>query len=92
MVNWCPNCHTAISDAEVEYKEEESHLWHLRYKVKDEERYKDLVGKTVIVPIVNREIPVIADEFVEKEFGTGCVNETPFDTQSSEMLENREVV
>ena len=103
MVNWCPNCHTAISDAEVEYKEEESHLWHLRYKVKDEERYvevattrpetmlgdtavavhpdderyKDLVGKTVIVPIVNREIPVIADEFVEKEFGTGCVKITP---------------
>ena len=94
MVNWCPNCHTAISDAEVEYKEEDSHLWHLRYKVKDEDkyvevattrpetmlgdtavavhpddkRYKDLVGKTVIVPIVNREIPVIADEFVEKEF------------------------
>ena len=103
MVNWCPNCHTAISDAEVEYKEEASHLWHLRYKVKDEERYvevattrpetmlgdtavavhpdderyKDLVGKTVIVPIVNREIPVIADEFVEKEFGTGCVKITP---------------
>ena len=103
MVNWCPNCNTAISDAEVEYKEEESHLWHLRYKLKDEdryvevattrpetmlgdtavavhpddERYKDIVGKTCILPIVNREIPIIADEFVEKEFGTGCVKITP---------------
>ena len=103
MVNWCPNCNTAISDAEVEYKEEASHLWHLRYKIKDEERfieiattrpetmlgdtavavhpdderYKDIIGKTCILPIVNREIPIIADEFVEKEFGTGCVKITP---------------
>ena len=103
MVNWCPNCNTAISDAEVEYKEEDSHLWHLRYKLKDEdryvevattrpetmlgdtavavhpedERYKDIIGKTCILPIVNREIPIIADEFVEKEFGTGCVKITP---------------
>ena len=103
MVNWCPNCNTAISDAEVEYKEEASHLWHLRYKIKgedryvevattrpetmlgdtavavhpDDERYKDIVGKTCIVPIVNREIPIIADDFVEKEFGTGCVKITP---------------
>ena len=103
MVNWCPNCNTAISDAEVEYKEEASHLWHLRYKIKgeeryveiattrpetmlgdtavavhpDDERYKDIIGKTCILPIVNREIPIIADEFVEKEFGTGCVKITP---------------
>ena len=103
MVNWCPNCNTAISDAEVEYKEEASHLWHLRYKIKDEDRYvevattrpetmlgdtavavnpkdkryADIVGKTCIVPIVNREIPIIADEFVETEFGTGCVKITP---------------
>ena len=103
MVNWCPNCNTAISDAEVEYKEEASHLWHLRYKIKGEDRYvevattrpetmlgdtavavnpeddryKDLVGKTCILPIVNREIPIIADEFVDKEFGTGCVKITP---------------
>ena len=103
MVNWCPNCHTAISDAEVEYKEESSHLWHLRYKIKGEnryvevattrpetmlgdtavavnpedKRYTDIVGKTCIVPIVNREIPIIADEFVETEFGTGCVKITP---------------
>ena len=103
MVNWCPNCNTAISDAEVEYKEEATHLWHLRYKIKgedryvevattrpetmlgdtavavnpDDERYKDIIGKTAILPIVNREIPIIADEFVEKEFGTGCVKITP---------------
>ena len=103
MINWCPNCHTAISDAEVEYKEEPSHLWHLRYKIKDEdgyvevattrpetmlgdtavavnpedERYQKLIGKTCIVPIVNREIPIISDKFVDKEFGTGCVKITP---------------
>ena len=117
MINWCPSCHTTISDAEVEYEDEASHLWHIRYQVKgtdkyiivattrpetmlgdtavavhpDDERYKDLVGKTCILPIMNKEIPIIADEFVEKEFGTGCVNVTPFGTQSSEMLENREV-
>ena len=103
MINWCPSCHTTISDAEVEYEDEMSHLWHIKYKVKDldkyvvvattrpetmlgdtavavhpsDERYKDLIGKTVILPIVNREIPIIADEFVEKEFGTGCVKITP---------------
>ena len=103
MINWCPNCHTAISDAEVEYKEEQSHLWRLRYKIKDEDkyvevattrpetmlgdtavavnpeddRYKEIVGKVCILPIVNREIPIIADEFVDKEFGTGCVKITP---------------
>ena len=103
MINWCPSCHTAISDAEVEYKEEKSHLWHLRYKIKgteeyievattrpetmlgdtavavhpEDDRYKNIVGKTCIVPIVNREIPIIADRFVDKEFGTGCVKITP---------------
>ena len=104
MVNWCTNCNTSISDAEVEYKEEPSHLWHIRYKIAgtedkyiivattrpetmlgdtavavhpDDERYKDLVGKTCILPIMNKEIPIIADEFVEKEFGTGCVKITP---------------
>ena len=117
MINWCPYCHTSISDAEVEYEEEESKLWHIRYKIKGEDgyvevattrpetmlgdtavavnpeddRYKKLIGKKCIVPIVNREIPIIADEFVEKEFGTGLVNATPFDTQLSEILENREV-
>ena len=103
MVNWCTSCNTSISDAEVEYKEEASHLWHIRYKIKDEdryvivattrpetmlgdtavavhpddERYKDIVGKTCILPIMNKEIPIIADEFVEKDFGTGCVKITP---------------
>ena len=104
MINYCPNCKTSISDAEVEYKEEDSHLWHIRYKISGEEdryiivattrpetmlgdtavavhpedeRYKDLVGKKCILPIMNKEIPIIADEFVEKEFGTGCVKITP---------------
>lgn len=104
MVNWCTSCNTSISDAEVEYKEEPSHLWHIRYKIAgtddkyiivattrpetmlgdtavavhpDDERYKDLVGKTCILPIMNKDIPIIADEFVEKDFGTGCVKITP---------------
>ena len=103
MINWCPSCHTSLSDAEVEFEEEASHLWHIKYKIKDEdryivvattrpetmlgdtavavhpddERYKDLVGKTCILPIINKEIPIIADEFVDKEFGTGCVKITP---------------
>ncbi|MBP3463931.1 MAG: valine--tRNA ligase [Clostridia bacterium] len=104
MVNWCTSCNTSISDAEVEYKEEPSHLWHIRYKITgtkdqyievattrpetmlgdtavavhpDDERYKNLIGKTCILPIMNKEIPIIADEFVEKEFGTGCVKITP---------------
>ena len=103
MINWCPSCHTTISDAEVEYEDEASHLWHIRYKIKDtdeyiivattrpetmlgdtavavhpdDERYKDLIGKKCILPIMNKEIPIIGDEFVEKEFGTGCVKITP---------------
>lgn len=104
MINWCPSCHTTISDAEVEYEDEASHLWHIKYKISgeedryiivattrpetmlgdtavavhpDDERYKDLIGKKCILPIMNKEIPIIADEFVEKEFGTGCVKITP---------------
>lgn len=104
MINWCPTCHTTISDSEVEYEQEPTHLWHIKYPIKGEEgrfltvattrpetmlgdtgvavnpndaRYKDYVGKTVILPIVNREIPIIADEFVETEFGTGAVKLTP---------------
>ena len=103
MINWCPVCHTSISDAEVEFEEEESHLWHIRYQIKgtdkyltvattrpetmlgdtavavhpEDERYKDIIGKTCILPIMNKEIPIIADDFVEKEFGTGCVKITP---------------
>ena len=104
MVNWCTSCNTSISDAEVEYKEEPSHLWHIRYKISgteneyievattrpetmlgdtavavhpDDERYTHLVGRTCILPIMNKEIPIIADDFVEMEFGTGCVKITP---------------
>ena len=103
MVNWCTDCNTSISDAEVEYREENSHLWHIRYPVKGEdsyiivattrpetmlgdtavavhpedERYQNLIGKTCILPIMNKEIPIIADSFVEKEFGTGAVKITP---------------
>ena len=104
MVNWCTSCNTSISDAEVEYKEEASHLWHIRYKISgteneyievattrpetmlgdtavavhpDDERYSHLVGRTCILPIMNKEIPIIADDFVEMEFGTGCVKITP---------------
>lgn len=104
MVNYCPSCKTSISDAEVEYKEEPSHLWHIRYRIvgeddkyvevattrpetmlgdtavavhPEDERYQSIVGKKCILPIMNKEIPIIADEFVEKEFGTGCVKITP---------------
>ena len=104
MVNYCPSCKTSISDAEVEYKEEASHLWHIRYEIvgekgkyvevattrpetmlgdtavavhPDDERYKNIIGKKCILPLMNKEIPIIADEFVEKEFGTGCVKITP---------------
>ena len=104
MINWCTGCKTSVSDLEVEYVEEPSKLWHIRYKVEgetnryitvattrpetmlgdtavavhpDDERYKDLVGKTCILPLMNKEIPIIADKFVEMEFGTGCVKITP---------------
>ena len=103
IINWCPRCRTALSDAEVEYVEEPSFFWHLRYYLKDSDRYlvvattrpetmfgdtavavnpkdpryKDIVGKTLILPIVGREIPVIADDYVDVEFGTGAVKITP---------------
>jgi len=107
MINWCPNCKTSISDAEVEYKEEASHIWHIKYPIKDAEpgtadylvvattrpetmlgdtgvavnpkddRYKHLIGKTCVLPLMNKEIPIIADPFVDMEFGTGCVKLTP---------------
>ena len=103
MLNWCPACRSALSDAEVEYKEQASHLWHIRYPGADgsegvvvattrpetmlgdtgvavnpaDERYTDLVGKKVILPIMNKEIPVVADDYVEMEFGTGAVKMTP---------------
>ncbi len=118
MINWCPCCNTSISDAEVEYEEEPTHLWHIRYKVvgedkyvtvattrpetmlgdtavavhPEDERYKDLVGKKCILPIMNKEIPIIADEFVETEFGTGCVKITPFGTQLLKHLKLKRFV
>lgn len=103
IINWCPSCATAISDAEVEHIEADGKLWHVRYPVKGEDkfieiattrpetmlgdvavavnpnddRYKDLVGKTLILPLVGREMPIIEDEYVELEFGTGAVKITP---------------
>ena len=103
IINWCPSCATALSDAEVEYSEMPGHFWHIRYKLTDsdgyieiattrpetllgdtaiavnpeDERYKDLVGKTCILPLVGRKIPIVADEYVEKDFGTGAVKITP---------------
>jgi len=103
IINWCPHCITALSDAEVDHAEQPGHFWHIKYNVKDsddfvviattrpetlfgdtavavnpeDERYASLVGKTLILPLVGREIPVIADEYVDKEFGTGCVKITP---------------
>ncbi len=103
IINWCPVCKTALSDAEVEYSEEDSHLWHIRYQVKGEDkyvtvattrpetvlgdtavavnpkdkRYEGMEGKMLILPIVNREIPLVFDEYVEMDFGTGAVKITP---------------
>jgi len=103
IINWCPSCTTALSDAEVEYAEQAGHFWHIKYPFKDsdeyviiattrpetllgdtavavhpdDERYTHLVGKKLILPLVGREIPLIADEYVDKEFGTGAVKITP---------------
>ena len=104
IINWCPSCTTALSDAEVEYSEQEGAFWHIRYPFADDptrfltiattrpetllgdtavavnpedERYTDIIGKKLILPLCDREIPVVADEYVDKEFGTGCVKITP---------------
>lgn len=103
IINWCPNCTTALSDAEVEYETQPGNLWHIKYPIKDsdeflvvattrpetfmgdtgvavnphDERYQHLVGKSCILPIIGREIPIFADEYVDMEFGTGCVKVTP---------------
>lgn len=103
IINWCPHCNTSISDAEVEFEEQEGSFWHIRYPLKDgngwleiattrpetllgdtavavnpdDERYKDMVGKLLVLPLVGREIPIIADEYVDREFGTGAVKITP---------------
>ena len=103
LINWCPDCKTSLSDAEVEHEEHQGNFWHVRYPIKDgegfieiattrpetilgdtaiavnpkDEKYKGLVGKTVIVPLINREIPVIEDSYVDMDFGTGAVKITP---------------
>ena len=103
IINWCPNCVTALSDAEVEYQDKPGYMWHMRYPLTDgsgylvvattrpetmmgdtgvavnpnDERYQHLIGKTVTLPLMNREIPIVADEYVEMDFGTGCVKMTP---------------
>lgn len=103
LVNWCTHCKTPISDTEVEYEEQQSSLWHIRYPVENskeyvvvattrpetmlgdtavavnpsDERYTHLIGKRVLLPIVNKYIPIIADHYVDKEFGTGTVKITP---------------
>ena len=103
IINWCPNCITALSNEEVEHTEQGGHFWHIKYQIKgtddyvtiattrpetlfgdtavavnpEDERYKDIIGKTLLLPLTDREIPVVADEYVDKEFGTGCVKITP---------------
>jgi valyl-tRNA synthetase len=104
LINWCPRCHTALSDIEVEHEDHKGHLWHIRYPVigqpgrcvvvattrpetmlgdtavavhPEDERYSDLVGKKVLLPLLGREIPVVADDYVDREFGTGVVKITP---------------
>ncbi len=103
LINWCPRCHTALSDIEVEHEEKAGHLWHIRYPVAgtdrylvvattrpetmlgdtavavnpNDDRYRDLVGGMVTLPLLDRQIPIIADEYVDMEFGTGVVKITP---------------
>ena len=103
IVNWCPRCHSALSDLEVEHEEEEGFLWHIRYPLAEgngevvvattrpetmlgdtcvavnpkDQRYAGLIGKHVVLPIIHRSIPIIADPFVDMEFGTGAVKVTP---------------
>ena len=104
IINWCPHCKTALSDAEVEYSEEASNFWHIKYFLEGsdsegvvvattrpetmfgdtavavnpaDERYKSFIGRNVILPIINKPIPVVADEHADMTFGTGCVKITP---------------
>ena len=103
IINWCPHCMTALSDAEVEYTDKPGHLWYVRYPLTDgsgdiiiattrpetmmgdtgvavnpeDEKFKHLIGKTCILPIMNREIPIVGDEYCEIGFGTGAVKMTP---------------
>lgn len=104
ITNWCPSCHTALSDIEVEHEDENGHLWYINYPVigedntfltvattrpetmfgdvavavnPEDERYAHLIGKKLLLPFVEREIPIIADSYVDQSFGTGCVKITP---------------
>ncbi len=111
LINWCPRCHTALSDIEVEHEEQRGHLYHIKYPLTppsplslrgeiggviiattrpetmlgdaavavnpEDERYKNFIGKTVLLPVANREIPVIADAYVDMGFGTGALKITP---------------
>ena len=103
IINWCPECTTALSDAEVEYTEQAGHLWYIKYQIENsdeyleiattrpetmmgdsgiavnpkDERYAHLIGKNAILPLMNRPIPIFADDYVEMDFGTGCVKVTP---------------
>jgi valyl-tRNA synthetase len=103
IINWCPRCHTALSDLEVEHENKQGKLYYIRYNYvyeegditvattrpetylgdtavavnPEDERYRDLIGKTVRLPVINRDIPIIADEFVDSSFGTGAVKVTP---------------
>ena len=103
IINWCPHDKTALSDAEVEHKEQEGHMWTFRYPIDGEddaimisttrpetipgdlaiavnpedERYKDYIGKHAVIPVIERKIPIIADSYVDSEFGTGAVKITP---------------
>ncbi|MBI4666792.1 MAG: valine--tRNA ligase [Nitrospinae bacterium] len=115
MINWCPRCHTALSDLEVEYHERDGHLWHILYPLEDgsggvtiattrpetllgdtavavhpeDERYKGLVGRHVKLPLTGRTIPVIADEYVDREFGTGALKITPAHDPNDFVVGNR---
>jgi len=115
IVNWCPRCHTALSDIEVEYKESAGNLWYIRYPIKDsaeqvvvattrpetmlgdtavavnpqDTRYTELIGLTVVLPLINRGIPVVADDFVDPEFGTGAVKVTPAHDPNDFEIGNR---
>ncbi len=115
IINWCPRCLTALSDAEVEYKDQPGNFWHIKYPIKGEDGYVEvattrpetmfgdtavavnpedektahLIGKTLLLPIVGREIPVIADDYVEIGFGTGCVKITPAHDPNDFMVGQR---
>lgn len=103
LINWCPDCKTTLSDAEVEHEEKPGHFWHVHYPVKDSDevleiattrpetmiadtavavhpedpRYKHLIGKMCILPLFNREIPIVGDDYVDRDFGTGALKVTP---------------